>query len=246
MKKIEGTLNEFVSQFDELVRNFYSDNGLSSESFRRGPCLYFHKTTIDYVRKQTKPFSEWLSNDRYFHELLYATLTAWGMNRAGGGPKLKDFNEFQISVGRLASLDSLDNLRMIRIETLSDKEKPLIKILYEALSDDSVSKIMASKPFVVGSSKLLHHLIPDLFPPMDRNYTKYALQRLSDKYKIKGSMESFQNFWHILGFFRDAACKVTPKHILTDWITGKEAECPMNTSIPKVIDNALVSYAWKL
>lgn len=246
MKKVFGTLVEFVSEFDTLVRKFYSNKGLSSESFRRGPCLYFHKTTIDYVRNQKKPFSEWLGRDKYFHELLYAVLTAWGMNRSGGGPKLKDFDEFQKSINHLSSFDSLEKLRMIRIETLSDKEKPMVKTLYDALGDDSVSKIMASTPFVVASSKLLHHLIPDLFPPMDRNYTEYAMQRLKDKYKITGSLESFDNFWRILEFFHDAACALTPEHILATWITGKETAYPMNTSIPKVIDNALVSYAWKL
>lgn len=241
-----GSFREFVYKFDDLVKEFYTDKGLSSESFRRGPCLYFHRVAINYIRSHSQPFSEWLSKDTYFHELLYAILTAWGMNRAGGGPKLKDFDEFQTSIRKLVDISSLEKLRIIKLEDMTDKDLPLIRGIFEALGDDSLSKIMSSTPFVVASTKLLHHLIPDLFPPMDRTYTEYAMQRFNDKYKITGSMESFKNFWQILKFCRDTVRAIKPQHILTKWIVGKAEKYPMNTSIPKVIDNALVSYAWKL
>lgn len=247
MTTIKGSLEDFVLKFDKLVEDFYSDQGYSSESFRKGPCLHFHKTTIDYVRNHTEAFSIWLGNDKYFHELLYATLTAWGMNRSGGkGPVLKDFDEFQTSLNRLSNLASLDQLRNVRIENFSIKHTTFVKDVFEALGDDTKCKIMASGPFVVASSKLLHHLIPDLFPPMDRQYTEYAMRRFSDKYKIKGSIESFENFLQILEFFHDATVKITPKHILDSWIIGKQTEYTMNTSAPKVLDNAIVSYAWLL
>jgi hypothetical protein len=244
---MQGSLEDFVLKFDPLVESFYSDQGFSSESFRKGPSLYFHKTTIEYVRNKTSPFSTWLGNDKYFHELLYATLTAWGMNRSGGrGPILKDFNQFQAALRRLSYFAPLEQLHNVRIENISTEYTSLIKEVFEELGNDAKCKIMASEPFVVASSKLLHHLIPDLFPPMDRQYTEYAMQRFNDRYKIEGSMESFENFWRILDFFHDATVKITPTHISNLWITGKQVKYNMNTSIPKVLDNAIVSYAWLL
>jgi len=159
----KGSLEKFVLKFDKLVKEFYSNKGLSSESFRRGPCLYFHKITINYIRRHSQPFSKWLPADRYFHELLYATLTAWGMNRSGGGPQLKDFEDFQNSIINLANMSSLEKVRIMNLEDLSDKDISIIQEIFEALSNEAKCKIMASKPFVVASSKLLHHLIPDFF-----------------------------------------------------------------------------------
>ena len=243
---MSGNLNEFVLKFDNLVNDFYTDKGLSSESFRKGPCLYFHAATIVYVRDHSQPFATWLPENKYFHELLYATLTAWGMNRLGGGPKLKDFQDFQCSIRNLSNLDALEHLRLRKLEDISEKDRFLVQTVFEALGDDLKCKIMASKSFVVASSKLLHHLIPDLFPPMDRTYTEYALKQFDDKYKISGFLDGFKNFWLTLMFFRDATRELNPKKISEKWIIGKNRKYPMNTSIPKVLDNAFVSYAWGL
>lgn len=239
--KLAGNLKEFVNRFDELVEDFYTEHGpdWSSDNFHRGPCLYFHRATIQHVRRQTRPFAEWLPGDQRYHELLYATLTAWGMNSSGA--KLKDFQEFQRAVSYLASMDALERCRHIELEHLTHEYQPLVEELFEALSDDRQAKIMRSSSITVGSSKLLHHLLPDLFPPIDREFTKSALELFDDENKLPNEWDTFKTFWHILAFFRKVVCAKTSKRIRERWLNDGQKH-PMNTSIPKVIDNAFIAY----
>jgi len=88
----------------------------------------------------------------------------------------------------------------------------------------------------------LHHLLPDLFPPIDRNYTQSALECFDDENKLPSKWDTFETFWHILVFFRKVVYAETSKHIRERWLSNDE-KYPMNTSIPKVIDNALIAYS---
>ena len=242
-----GTLRDFTDHFGRWLEDFHTDNEASFKEFRRGPCLYFHITTLQYVRAHPAPFREWLPGDRRCHELLYGLLTAWGMNRAGDkGPKLKDFEEFSRSLAYLASLEALESCRTKQIETLVPNDRALVEELFWVMRDSGPADIMVSHPSTVASSKLLHHLLPDLIPPIDRNYTEYALKHFQDGHRLKGSLEEFDNVWKILGFFNATADAVGAERIRNQWIGGQGEKFLMNTSVPKVIDNALVAYANQL
>lgn len=184
-----------------------------------------------------------MPNDRRFHESLYATLTAWGMNSSGA--KLKEFEEFQRAVSHLASRDALEKCRFFELDTMTHKHQSLVEELFEVLGDDQQAKIMRSNSVIVGSSKLLHHLLPDLFPPIDREFTKSALVRFDDDNNLRdneGMWDTFETFWHILTFFRKTVCAKISKHIRERWLNN-DRKYPMNTSVTKVLDNALIAYS---
>lgn len=243
--QVKGNLKEFVVRFEELIESFYKKHEQprwSSDNFRQGPCLHFHRASIECVRRESRPFSEWLPKDHYAHEMFYAMLTAWGMNQ--GGAKLRDFLDFKRAVSFLASLEALEKCRSIRLEDLTHAKQPLLERLFEALDDPDQAKVMASGPSVIGGSKLLHHLLPDLIPPMDREYTEGSLNWFDDENKLEGALDSFNGIWHVLMFFRKVALEVGSERIRKQWLD--DTKYPMNTSIPKIIDNALIAYSWTL
>ena len=65
----EKSLGDFILRFDDAISSFYEENK---------PNFSYHL----------------LLKDARFLEYLYATLTAWGLNRFDGGPKLRDFEDF--------------------------------------------------------------------------------------------------------------------------------------------------------
>ena len=236
----KGHLKEFVERFDEMVESFYQDRTprRPSENFRRGPCLYFHQEAIERVREQTNPFSEWLASDQRLHELLYGMLTAWGMNQ--NSARLVDFSDFRKAISFLASLKALEECRSIHLENLIHAKQPLVEQLFEAMDDSEQARVMVSGPSVVGGSKILHHLLPDLIPPMDRTYTEGTLGWLQDGNRLERTLDDSDGVWHALMFFRKVILEVGAEHIRKRWLNN--TKYPMNTSIPKVIDNALIAY----
>ena len=136
----------------------------------------------------------------------------------------------------------MEQCRHIELEQLTHGCQPLVEELFDALRDDKRAKIMRSSSVTVASSKLLHHLLPDLFPPIDRNFTASALDRFDDENKLPGNWDTFETFWHILAFFRKVVCAKTSGAIRERWMNN-DARYPMNTSIPKIVDNALIAYS---
>jgi hypothetical protein len=106
--------------------------------------------------------------DRPLLVSIYATLASWGMHRMGPrGAKLVGFDEFAASIGKQREkLFPLENLRM---QDLTDPEAADVR----AVLSDAVQAISASATDsrLVAGTKTLHHLLPDLLPPMDRRYT---------------------------------------------------------------------------
>lgn len=110
-----------------------------------------------------------------------------------------------------------------------DKEriKSKLAILYENL------KVMESKAKLVGVSKVLHHLLPDLVPPVDRTHTlKFFYDR--SNYREKEGKEIFLK---IFDAFYDICKKLN--------LTEKDLKRRWDTSIPKLIDNAIIGYVSK-
>lgn len=102
-----------------------------------------------------------------FIELLYATLTAWGMHRMGvGNAKLVEFDEFTDGLHRrkeaIAALDgqSLPQLSRGDLKATTSQVWNIVEGL----------KLSVANVRIVANSKALHHLLPELIPPIDRTY----------------------------------------------------------------------------
>jgi len=221
--KIEG-LTENKEKFHSYVDFYFQLPKFS------GPSVYFHEKTIGLVRKTDNFDNLIVSNN--FLESCYATLTSWGMHKMGPtGPKLKNFEDFSDSIRQ--NQTKILNLKQYCLnEITEDKMKillPQIDLLFQNLN------IMDSGIKLIGNSKLLHHILPDLIPPMDREYTLnffYGNKVVSSSDERKKFSEIFLYFWYI--------CKKLELQN-EDYLKYPR----FTTSVPKLIDNAIIGYILK-
>ena len=91
---------------------------------------------------------------------------------------------------------------------------------------------MKSGSNLVGNSKVMHHLLPDLIPPIDRSHSlKFFYGNMNiAKDETELFIECVENFLKIARSVNDLA---------TFPLTG------FNTSIPKIIDNAIMGFIMK-
>jgi hypothetical protein len=213
VKLLIERFNEYVNVFNQ--RNLFT-----------GPSVYFHNKTLEVLRKYDKP-SEALSNDLFF-EYLYATLTAWGLHRMGPGyTKLAELNEIKESVRMLKR--QISELQCFEITQLGDVTS-VTSSLWDILSD---MRVGVSQTKIVANSKALHHVLPNLIPPIDREYTLrffYNHTTLN-----QGDEKAFKEIYPC---FHKIACACREQII-------NHIGFGMNTSQTKVIDNAIVGFVLK-
>ena len=222
LARIKERISSLCSSFDSYLDYFDKENLFS------GPSLYFHLRTIEKL-KNHKSLVEAIDDD-IFLECLYATLTSWGLHRMGpGGAKLVDFNIFIKSLrnqkNAIANLEG-EKLTEINEHELNRKINDIWNIL------DHI-KVSASQTKLVANSKALHHLLPNLVTPIDREYT---LTFFFGHKAIRGKDE--QIFREVFPWFYKIGrnCK---SQIMSRVGQG------FHTSETKVIDNAIVGFVLK-
>lgn len=214
------------SEFHNEIVNAGSDFG--------GPSIYFHNRSLEEKNKN------FLSDIHI--ENIYATLVSWGMHRMGNTTtKMVDFTNFKNSI--LLQKETLLKLKDLKIGNLEIGIDELIEQLKNICFSFQVS-ISNSK--IVGNSKTLAHILPDLVPPIDRQYTirfftneprsvdntKGLFKNLSD---FKNIDEEKKYFDHILNKTFDFVNHISANsNIILD--------SKFNTSYPKVFDNFIMTY----
>ena len=153
-------IEQLISGFGGYVAAFET-----SQAFP-GPSLYFHLRAIERRREHNTVSS--LLEDNLFLEYVYAVLPAWGMHRMGPqAAKVGDFE--QITTALRETADSLRQLWPLHITMLGEQDaRAAARIAWDVIAHVKVS---TSRTQVVAGSKFLHHLLPDLIPPIDRQYT---------------------------------------------------------------------------
>jgi hypothetical protein len=192
-----------------------------SETFR-GPSLYFHQRALE---TRSSPGS--LSHLEY----VYATLASWGMHRMGkGGSKMQSFDAFRRSVEALG--DRFSEAQTFDFREMNDKKWTLLKDIFEGLA------VMASGTSLVGNSKVMHHILPNIVPPIDREYTLWYL--LGNK-NIRNDLESEWKLMKdiISDFFIPVASNREFELMALRWIARKD-EYPWDTSLLKIVDNLVI------
>lgn len=212
----------------------------SYEVFRKfgGPCVYFHEQCLEASRTS---FLE----QRHI-EMLYATLAAWGMHRMGPEAKTKakltDWDTFRESL--LMWSDDLNPLRKRRMIDMNEPD-------YHASLDQlrpyyNSLRLSVSKSTIVINSKALHHLLPELIPPVDRQYTVRFFESPADRWR-DGSGKYRQvrlpkGLDAQFSLFKDLCLKI--RRLSTE--VGKEIleeqRTRYGTTAPKAIDNAIVKF----
>jgi hypothetical protein len=145
-------VSAYQQKVSEIVANAkqYHEAFYQAKTFG-GPRLYFHQKAIN------------TNGIEFTHRLeyIYATLAAWGMHRMGkGGSKMLPFPDFQVSVIPLRGL--ISEVARIRPSEIAKTEWAKIETLFKGI------KVMASSTSIVGNSKVMAHLVPNIVPPIDR------------------------------------------------------------------------------
>jgi hypothetical protein len=190
-----------------------------------GPCLHFHLESLKAAHEQQ--FDK-------FIESAYAMLAAWGMHRMGdGGSKMCEFDEFSSSVRKV--WPHFVNLR----EKLRDN---LVAEDWDQLRDTFCGiRCMATGTSLVGNSKVMAHMLPNLVPPVDREYT---LNFLYGSKQIKNSLEyEWKKLKEMLQeFFYPVAKHPTFQREAQAWLSRRD-QFRWDTSQLKIVDNLVIGFS---
>ena len=206
---------DFQKKSEEIQNTIINRIKDFNRIYRSGPDVYFYKRVIS-LNKQAEKLSDFIEND-YNLEIIYATLVAWDMNSRGA--KMKYFDQFKENIIELSS--HFNKLWKKRLEEVDDIETILdtLSNVYDKLH------VMKTGGKLVSNSKLLHFLFPHLLMPMDRSNTLV--------YFYKYTNESKKQYLDIVRWSHDMARKSG-----IDW--AKYLDDQWNTTIPKMLDNAII------
>lgn len=191
-------------------------------TYRSDHDLEYYRQIIDMHR--TKKDLNYLLDDNKIYPLLHKTLEKWNMNQREA--KLASVDTIKSSI--LSQRHNLLNLYNYKLHYLNKKQifseiLPVISMVFRNLD------IMVSQSRLVGVSKALHFLLPDLVMPIDNKFTLFFFKKFSAKDK------EFNTFEDI--FIK--TYRISRGLLLKDTDFGGER---WNTSIPKLIDNAIIGF----
>jgi hypothetical protein len=187
-----------------------------------GPSLYFHVRALE-TRK---------APDALAHlEYVYATLASWGMHRMGkGGSKMLPFEAFRASVAPLK--DKIIQAQGFRADAMQTEHWALLEEIFKGI------RMMASGTMLVGNSKVMHHMMPNIVPPIDREYTlRYLRGNTNISNDPEREWRTMQGM--IADFFIPVACDPGFGARGAAWMGNSEA-WPWDTSAVKVVDNLII------
>jgi len=221
-RELQSKIEELMRDFQRYVDYFYENCKFLFSQY------YLHKKVIEKIRQGEHGS---LLSDDHFLEEVYKVVSKWIGKRGKG--ELVDSATFQDRIKTV--VDKLQELVGFKLHELNDEKweqmKPNIEELFQRVWDLKLREGADSQ--IVTVSKTLHHLLPDLIPPIDREYTFkfFGLSYTSEK---TGETEQFIKVME--GFHQIARdLKLTEKDLKREW----------DTSIPKLVDNAIVGYGLK-
>jgi hypothetical protein len=221
---VEEHLGALDASFDRCLAEF------ESRHIFTGPSVYFYGELVKLVRSAAS-LTDLASNDRLV-ELAYAALTSWGMHRMGErvATKLTEFPVFSAAVRAL--IEPAAGLSNRRITDLSETEAgSLTERLAGLVTRRGIS---ASGSHLVANAKMLHFLLPDLVPPIDRTYTGRFFYGLNAGMVLPGGASS------VFGFVFPHLCRLARRH--SEEIRSATRRSYLCQGEAKVLDNAIVGY----
>jgi hypothetical protein len=196
-----------------------------NRSYREGHDLSKYREIIARHR-QTNDLETLLEDDSFL-ELLYETLGKWDMDKRGA--KLTSFENFRRSVNKQKRL--LCDLSAYRLVELTEGQKIQVLRTLERLFRSL--EVMKTRRRIVGVSKALHFLVPDLVMPIDSTYTMLYFYGYN-KYSNEADKE-FEVYKDIF----NKSFRITRK---LDLSPGDASGDKWNTCVPKLIDNAMIGF----
>ena len=212
--KTDQEIEKIINDKTDQLQKYILKNCISKDLFT-GPAKYFPEEAL-------KSCKEDFLGDRHL-EMIYATLTAWGMHRLGEkGAEMPDYKCFKCSI--LRCKNDIEELKSKKIDKLSEIESTI-----KDLQDLAFNKIRASETNsrLVSSTKVLAHILPDLVPPMDWNYTgNFFGFNYTDSYDKQSQIFRgvMYTLWQV--YQNKEVCEKASKY--------------SGISLPKLFDNAII------
>jgi hypothetical protein len=219
-------LNSFTEKLEKISENidYYMKFTKDTGGKFGGPSIYFHQEAIKEGKKH-------FLSERHL-EMIYAMLPSWGMHRMGDY-KVKTIN-YDLFLEQIENnKKSLLKLRNINYYELNLKERnELINDLVELILN---IKVNIADTQIVSSSKVVHHILPNLVCPIDKEYTIHFL--IGDKiYQNKYEKMYLEIILH--GMF-----KFIGENII---VLNNNIDEIFNTSLTKIFDNLIITYKKRL
>lgn len=225
MSSIEGRTDKRIEELCDNLEKY------AHESIEQGrpdsPARHFHVATISRLRSIGL---QAIFDDNLYFEYLYGTLATWGMDSRGA--KLNGYSTFK--QGICSQREQIISLSGYTLASLLEKDfEFIVKIIQEIWQIILAINISQGESQLVAGSKTLHHLLPDLVPPIDRRYTlNFFFDRTNITNAESDFCKVFINYLSILELTKDVVNKLVGAN-------------PLNSSVTKVIDNAIIAYQAK-
>jgi hypothetical protein len=209
-----GNFEKFLAMFNM----YYSSRGKDRE--------HAYETLI----KKYTDTSDYLSlfEDTEYISLAYNALLEFGIDERH--TRLISYPEFESSI--LNEKSRFSALNSYRLEQLD--KKLLGNILSELLALFQKLKVVASSSSVVGTSRILHFLLPNLVMPLDEGRVLRFYYGLPPDVPLSFN-EQFDKFKEVFENYRGLAQHLNLS--LSNWDGNW-----WNMSVPKRIDNAIAGY----
>ena len=146
------------------------------------------------------------------------------------GSKIQSFEVFQKGIDGIRG--EIKAAESINYYSVNDEDWRLLGKIFMH------KNVMASETSIVGNSKVMAHLLPDIVPPIDREYT---LKLLKGNTNIKNDIFYEWRLMHeiISDFFIPIAVDQNFSSLAQGWISN-QSQYPWDTSVLKVIDNIVI------
>lgn len=209
-RRVAGVIDEFAICLETYDQQL---------PFTRTGQYSLHRATID-ERRSFASVRDAIENEVFlsgFHQTLYA----WGIGkRASRLVSLRDFRDRLIDCGE--EIANFEHLRLDDPELDISLTAMRLWRLIERLG------VVQNVSLIVPGTKTLHHLLPDLVPPMDRAWTGSFFQWSmgSPAYERSTFIRTFSSFAKI------AQSTDPSKFVGEEW----------RTSLTKVLDNSIIGY----
>lgn len=220
--------NWLKKRFDELFDDFEKWVRIANAGRPDSPARHLHIKTIERLGNVGL---DSIFGDLLFFDYLYATLAIWGMDSRAA--KLHGFHSFvngicgnreKILKLRGESLNKVAQSDTLTCDTIMDS-------IWEILANMNVSETEIQ---LVAGSKALHHILPHLVPPVDRENTfRFFFGNKNINRDLEKQREKFDKvfigYLYIWEVRQELIGRLTSIH---SW----------NGSVTKTIDNAIIGY----
>ncbi|MBI1955790.1 MAG: hypothetical protein HYS38_05305 [Acidobacteria bacterium] len=217
---IDEQLKDFTDQFATYVSAFDKNPPFKQEQ------LESHLRTLE-LRLNSPTAYNAACNEKFAHSLR-ETRRSWGIGTQGA--ELVSPTEFHNQLCRVASM--LAPLESHRIDDRTNEVKATACLIWEIITRLNIAIARKTKEpvrnKVVSGTKALHHLLPDLVFPIDREYTQTFFKWSTDFDKHPEECFKF-GFQAVSEVARRAGLA---RYRGTGW----------RTSLAKILDNAIVGY----